>query len=160
MIVFDLKCAGGHVFEAWFGSTGDYESQKERGLVSCPMCGDDDIAKAVMAPAVAPKGNQRTVASTGPAPSEAHAVASIPPEAAAKMQEVIEHLAKVQAKILEDSVWVGGSFADKARAMHYGEEPAALIHGTTDRDEARALIEEGIAVSPLPLPVVPPGERN
>ncbi len=163
MIVFDLKCAGGHVFEAWFGSSEDYEGQKARGLVTCPMCGDAGITKAVMAPAVAAKGNQR---STPPGPlsaaahPETHAVASMPPEAMAKMQAVIEQLAKVQAKILEDSVWVGSAFADKARAMHYGEEPATLIHGMTDRDEARALIDEGIAVAPLPLPVVPPGERN
>lgn len=162
MIVFDLKCDSGHVFEAWFGSSDDYEGQKARGLVTCPMCGDSGITKAVMAPAVAAKGNQRP---TPPMPhnviqSEPHAVASMPPEAVAKMQEVIEQLARVQAKILEDSVWVGSDFADKARAMHYGEQPASLIHGTTDRDEARALIEEGIAVAPLPLPVVPPGKRN
>ncbi len=162
MIVFDLKCTGGHVFEAWFGSSDDYEGQKARGLVSCPMCGDADISKAVMAPAVAAKGNQRSVPRPVPtaAQQETHAVASMPPEALAKMQAVVEQLARVQAKILEDSVWVGSAFADKARAMHYGEEPAALIHGMTDRDEARALIDEGIAVAPLPLPVVPPGERN
>lgn len=162
MIVFDLKCDGGHVFEAWFGSSEDYEEQKARGLVACPMCGDAAISKAVMAPAVAAKGNQRsTLPAPRPAmPSEHHAVASMPPEAVAKMQEVIEQLAKVQAKILEDSVWVGSAFADKARAMHYGDEPASLIHGVTDREEARALIDEGIAVAPLPLPVIPPGERN
>lgn len=162
MIVFDLKCAGGHVFEAWFGSSDDYEGQKARGLVTCPMCGDDSISKAVMSPAVAAKGNQRsTPAPVAPAAQpDTHAVASMPPEAVAKMQAVIEHLAKVQAKALEDSVWVGRAFADKARAMHYGEEPAASIYGMTDSDEARALIEEGIAVAPLPLPVVPPGERN
>lgn len=161
MIVFDLKCGDGHVFEAWFGSSEDYEGQKARGLVSCPMCGNADIAKAVMAPAVAAKGNQRAASMpVAPAHAEAHAVASLPPEAAARMQAVIEQLARVQAKVLENSEWVGSAFADKARAMHYGEEPAALIHGTTDRDEARALIEEGITVAPLPLPVVPPGERN
>ena len=59
MIVFDLKCGGGHVFEAWFGSTADYESQRERSLIACPMCGDIAIDKAVMAPNVAAKGNRR-----------------------------------------------------------------------------------------------------
>ena len=60
MIVFDLKCEGqGHVFEAWFGSSADYADQKERGLLACPFCGDTRIGKALMAPAVAAKGNQR-----------------------------------------------------------------------------------------------------
>lgn len=53
MIVFDLKCTGAHVFEAWFGSSAAYETQRGAGLVACPMCGDTDITKAVMAPNVA-----------------------------------------------------------------------------------------------------------
>ena len=58
MIVFDLKCSAAHVFEAWFGSSADYEAQAARGLVACPICGDTQTGKAVMAPAVAPKGNR------------------------------------------------------------------------------------------------------
>lgn len=66
MIVFDLSCANGHVFEAWFGSTEDYDGQRKRGLVTCPICGASDVTKAVMAPNVAPKGNSR--AETAPVP--------------------------------------------------------------------------------------------
>ena len=58
MIVFDLKCGAGHVFEAWFGSSADYDSQRERGLIACPLCGDAQVGKAVMAPNVAAKGNR------------------------------------------------------------------------------------------------------
>ncbi len=65
MIVFDLRCSPtGHVFEAWFGSSADYESQRQRGLVSCPLCGSDGIEKAVMAPRIGAKGDQ---AEAGPA---------------------------------------------------------------------------------------------
>ncbi|MDR6853610.1 hypothetical protein J2Y54_003130 [Sphingomonas sp. BE123] len=145
MIVFDLKCAHAHVFEAWFGSSADYDDQRARGLLSCPVCGDADIAKAVMAPNVAAKGNR---APATPAPAT--------PDPKALMAA----LAQVQAKLLEGSQWVGMSFADKARAMHLGEEPAAPIHGQTSLDEARALIEDGVPVAPLPLPVVPPEQRN
>ncbi len=144
MIVFDLKCAHTHVFEAWFGSSADYEDQRARGLLACPICGDADIAKAVMAPNVAAKGNRT------PAPT------TTPPDPKALMAA----LAQVQAKMLEGSQWVGLSFADKARAMHAGEESVAPIHGQASLAEAKALIDDGVPVAPLPLPVIPPDQRN
>lgn len=146
MIVFDLKCGGGHVFEAWFGSSADYESQRERALIACPMCDDSAIDKAVMAPNVAAKGNRRgDVASVMGKPDPKALMAA---------------LAEAQAKMLEGSKWVGVAFADKARAMHLGEEAHAPIHGQASAEEAKALIEEGVAVAPLPLPIVPPEQRN
>lgn len=145
MIVFDLKCGGGHVFEAWFGSSADYDSQRERALIACPVCGDSDVAKAVMAPNVAAKGNRR-----------AEPVAGAKPDAKA----VMAALAAAQAKLLEGSEYVGLAFADKARAMHLGEADHAPIHGQASLAEAKALVEEGVAVAPLPLPVVPPEQRN
>ncbi|WP_447723775.1 DUF1178 family protein [Sphingomonas koreensis] len=146
MIVFDLKCGGGHVFEAWFGSSADYESQRERALVACPMCGDSAVDKAVMAPNVAAKGNRGSgMVSAGGKPDP---------------KQLMAALAEAQAKMLEGSKWVGVAFADKARAMHLGEEAHAPIHGQASVEEAKALIEEGVAVAPLPLPVVPPERRN
>jgi hypothetical protein len=160
MIVFDLLCSNAHKFEAWFGSTSDYEAQKTRGLVSCPMCGDAAVEKAVMAPAVGAKGNQRRASLPVPAAAGETDVAQVATGDRAKLAALIEQLAKAQAKALEGSAWVGDAFADKARAMHYGEETAAPIHGVAEPKEARALLEEGIAVAPLPLPVVPPAKRN
>ena len=145
MIVFDLRCGGGHVFESWFGSTADYEDQKTRGMVRCPLCDSGAIEKAVMAPNVGAKGNQRTVASNARQDRTKTALAA---------------LARAQAKALEGSEWVGTGFADRARAMHLGEEASAPIHGQASLQEARALVEEGVPVAPLPLPVVPPAARN
>lgn len=146
MIVFDLKCGGGHVFEAWFGSSADYESQREQSLIACPMCGDSAIDKAVMAPNVAAKGNRR---------SDVPAVAGKPDP-----KQLMAALAEAQAKMLEGSKWVGVAFADKARAMHLGEEAHAPIHGQASAEEAKALIEDGVPVAPLPIPIVPPEQRN
>jgi hypothetical protein len=170
MIVFDLHCSHGHVFEAWFGSSGDYEGQKARGLVSCPLCGDQAVDKAVMAPAVGIKGNRRSEkapVAQGQNHNHNHGqvhtardVATMAPEQAAELQKMIERVHAVQTKILENSQWVGDNFAEKARAMHYGDEPQSSIHGITDPQEARALIDEGVAIAPLPIPVVPPEERN
>jgi len=52
------------------------------------------------------------------------------------------------------------AFTDRARAMHQGDVPVATIHGQATAEQAKALIDEGVAVAPLPFPVVPPEARN
>lgn len=141
MIVFDLRCAGqGHVFEGWFGSSEDYESQRARGLVSCPICGAAEIEKAPMAPRVGAKGNQ--------APNPA------------QVKKALAEMATLQKKMLESSDDVGDRFPDEARAIHLGEAEARAIHGRASRDEAKNLIDEGIPVAPLPFPVPEPGKKH
>lgn len=155
MIVFDLKCAGAHVFEAWFGSSIAYEDQRAAGLVVCPLCGDTDVTKALMAPNIAVKANQRAEL----APTR-HAVAPSKMPAPEVVKATMAALAAAQAKLLETSQWVGTGFADKARAMHLGEAPTAPIHGQATLEQAKELIEEGVPVAPLLLPVVPPEACN
>ncbi len=163
MIVFDLQChEGGHVFEGWFSSSEDYESQCARGLVCCPVCGAAKIGKAVMAPAVSAKGNQRAEKPLR-AGDNAAVVPSVPMSAgldSEKAQKLMQALAQAQAEALANSEWVGRTFADRARAMHYGEESAAPIHGEVAPEEARNLIEEGVEVAPLLFPVIPPEAQN
>lgn len=168
MIVFDLACKpAGHVFEIWFGSSADYEDQKARGLVSCPYCGATEVDKAVMAPHVGAKGNQRSEvlpqslpipASMPQPPAELPAAANMPsPE---QFKEMVAKVAEVQAKMLEGSEYVGKRFADEARSMHLGEQESRPIHGQTSPEEAKALIEEGVPVAPLLLPVRSPRTEN
>ncbi len=150
MIVFDLRCGNGHVFEAWFGSSAAYEEQRAGGLVACPLCGSGEVDKAVMAPNVGAKGNQRAAAPVKP---------DEPPTPAA-VKAALAAMAAAQARALEKSQWVGTAFADKARAMHVGDAPEAPIHGQASLAEAKALAEEGVPIAPLPFPVVPPETRN
>jgi hypothetical protein len=163
MIIFDLKCGGaGHVFEAWFGSSADYQDQQARRLVACPVCGDSNVSKAVMAPAIPVKGNSRPArkdASATPSPLVGKAPV-ITGEHAAKMRAMMDALAAAQTKALEGSTWVGRRFAEQARAMHYGEQDRSTIHGEVAPAEAKALIEEGVEVAPLPFPVIPPEAKN
>jgi len=141
MITFDLRCAAqGHVFEAWFGSSEDYESQRARGLVSCPICNSTHVDKAPMAPRVGAKGNQ-----------------GLPPEA---VKAALATMAEVQKRALEGSEHVGDRFPDEARAIHLGEAEARAIHGRASPDDAKSLREEGIKVAPLPFPVEPPEKKN
>jgi hypothetical protein len=176
MISFDLKCQCGHVFETWFRSSADYDDQQLRGLIACPICNGTSIGKAVMAPNVAAKGNSQSVAPV-PAPagdgpgllpetasammSAAAALPALPPEAAAMLTAI----AKAQADMLPQSRWVGNRFAEEARALHRAAEDGEIdspppIHGQATPREAEALADEGIAVMPLLVPVVPPERRN
>jgi hypothetical protein len=161
MIVFDLSCRDAHVFEIWFGSSDDYESQKARGLIACPYCGSADVDKAVMAPRVGAKGNRRSESASLPVPVPAPAGTSGPVPMASgtpspgQFKAMVKAMADVQAKMLEGSDYVGSNFADEARSMHLGEQDARPIHGQTTMEEAKALVEEGIPVAPLLLPVRP-----
>jgi hypothetical protein len=133
MIVFDLQCRDEcGTFEAWFRSSGDYEEQREAGLVQCPVCRSAEVEKAPMAPRVPPKG--------GPSP--------------------LARLAAAQAEILKNSRWVGDQFASTARAMHAGEIETEQVHGSATLAQAKSLADEGIPVAPLPLPVTPPTQVN
>lgn len=134
MIVFDLQCQdSGDVFEAWFSSGADFDDQAARGLVQCPVCGSARVAKAPMAPRVPAKS---------------------------ATSSAIARLAEAQAAMLKDSEWVGRRFADEARSIHAGEAEPRPVHGEATAAEAKSLIDEGVPVAPLPLPVVPPNQAN
>jgi hypothetical protein len=138
MIVFDLACPQSHVFEAWFGSQEDYDSQQARGLISCPICGDTEITKAPMAPRIASRGGSEVV------------------EAKAMMAKMMA----AQNRLLESSEDVGSRFASEARAIHEGEADNRMIHGQATPTEAKSLVEDGVPIAPLPFPVRAAGRDN
>jgi len=161
MISFDLKCDDGHVFEIWFRSSADYESQRAARQIACPYCGGTEVSKAVMAPAVGAKGNRRPAGLPASAPAASQAVATMPDaQSARRIKALMSELAEAQARALKESQWVGTAFAERARAMHYGEAEQAAIHGTASLQEARAMVEEGLAVAPLLVPIAPPDQTN
>lgn len=134
MIVFDLKCGHGHVFEAWFGSSEDYDVQLARGLVNCPLCGAQDIQKAVMAPAIAAKANQREIRNA----------------AAGRETADMATLLAAQRALEAQSDWVGPRFATEARARHEAGN-ARPVHGEASLSEVKSLLEDGVSVVPLPF---------
>lgn len=135
MIRYDLICSGGHGFNAWFPGSEAYDEQAAAGFVSCPHCGTTSVSKAIMAPSVARASEPSR---QGPE------IASGPPA------HVRQALRDLRAQILEGSENVGLAFADEARRIHRGEAPARAVHGEASPDDARALIEEGVQVAPLP----------
>ncbi|MBD3732102.1 MAG: DUF1178 family protein [Sphingopyxis sp.] len=156
MIVFDLCCsAGDHRFEAWFASSESFADQQGRGLIACPVCGDADVRKAVMAPRVGAKSNQMTSGALSSAP-----VADDSGPGPEIVRKLLADLAAKQAEMLPRSRWVGREFADAARAMHEGRAAEDLIHGQASPEEAQALRDDGIAAIPLLVPFVPPEAAN
>lgn len=154
MIVFDLCCAAGaHRFEAWFASSESFADQQGRGLIACPVCGDAEVRKAVMAPRVGAKSNQ----ASAPVVAESAQAGEPGPEL---IRKLVAEIAAKQAEMLPQSRWVGREFADAARAMHEGRAPENLIHGQATPEEARALHDDGIAAMPLLVPIAPPDAIN
>ena len=156
MKVLDLQCRHGHVFEGWFGSEEDFQSQRERRLVQCPLCGDGQIEKRLSAPRLnlgrrEPGGSAEPEAIRPQAPvrqgqGSSGAAAHAPPTA---VQAAWLDLAR---KIVASTENVGPRFAQEARRMHHGEVPERAIRGQATADEAEQLLDEGIAVVPLALP--------
>jgi hypothetical protein len=141
--VFNLRCDNAHTFEGWFASGNDLDAQRERGLLSCPVCNSVEVVKAPSAPYVG-----RAVAEPAPAETGAAARQTAIMPTPAQMQAMFMTMAREIARTTED---VGERFAEEARRIHYNEVPARGIRGTTTRAEAQALDEEGIGVMPNPF---------
>lgn len=154
MIRYTLCCADGHTFDSWFQSGNGYESLRGAGMVTCPVCGTSSVDKALMAPAVQParRTGQSAPALTDavtstPAPAVPAPLAPRVPQAELEMR-----LAALRNHIETHSDYVGLDFVTEARRMHQGEVPERAIHGEAKPDEARALIEDGVPIAPLPFP--------
>lgn len=135
MWVAELQCALGHPFEGWFGSREDFESQRQRGLVSCPHCGHSEVVRRLSAPRLNLRGTEPTPAKPAAAPEN-------PPST---LRELVLAL-KAKAEDL------GPQFPAEARRIHRGEAPERSIRGQASAAEFEALLDEGVSVFPLPDP--------
>jgi hypothetical protein len=143
MIKYALACEKDHSFESWFPDSGSYETQARRGLIACPVCASTRVSKAIMAPAIVggQKAERRPIeASPGP-------VALLDE----RQQRLREMTRRLRDEIVANTDDVGRKFPEEARAIHEGDAPARSIRGQATPEEARALIDEGVGVLPLPF---------
>lgn len=153
MKVLNLQCRHGHAFEGWFASHDDFESQRARGLLTCPVCNEAEVHKMPSAPrlnlghAPAPEPAAAPLTPSAPATPEAAQVAAqiTPQQLQAAWMKVVRH-------VMANTEDVGTQFAEEARKIHYGEAEDRHIRGQASREETEALLEEGIDVLPLPVP--------
>jgi len=156
MIHYNLRCERGHSFESWFQSSSAYETQEKRKLVNCPVCGSAEVERAIMAPQIVSKKG-REVAVAAPAPAAEVATPASTPLLMAQERELRTKLKELRDHIVKSADNVGERFPVEARKMHYGDIEHRPIYGEASPDEARALIDEGVEVTPLP---VLPDDRN
>jgi hypothetical protein len=148
MIVFKLKCAADHEFEAWFRDGGTFDRQSARGLITCPDCGSADVEKAPMAPRLGrSRAAEAAPAETRPAGKQPAPPELTPPQLRLMLQQIRRH---VEA----NCEYVGEKFAAEARRIHKGEADARGIYGEASEEESRDLSDEGIEVARIPW--VPP----
>ncbi len=160
MIVFDLKCRNGHLFEAWFNSAENFERLRKAGHVSCAVCGASKVEKALQAPRITSskkKGSRATVAAAeAPPPAAPSETALNGPgryandPAAGKATELMQQLAELRVQIEKNCDYVGKRFPEEARKIHYGEAPKRNIYGEASDVEARSLAEEGVEFARIP----------
>ncbi len=145
MILYELRCSGGHAFEAWFKDSAAYDEQANAGAVVCPACGDTAVRKAPMAPRIAKgQGDNRSRDADGARSPRTYAHARSP--------EMREALGELRRQVEESCDYVGGEFAEEARKIHYGEADERNIYGEATDDEAKELTDEGIKVGKIPWP--------
>jgi hypothetical protein len=135
MIRYSLNCAGGHSFDAWFRSSGDYDAQAKGGLLACPVCGAHEVGKALMTPSVAIPEQAK--------PAEAVLLGD-------NEHKLRGMLRAVRNEVTKNAENVGARFADVARQMHDGEIEKTSVYGVASADEVRSLAEDGIEFHPLP----------
>ena len=139
MIRFSLACSSGHSFEGWFASSEAFQTQKAKHVLVCPVCGDADVDKALMAPAVATsrkKAAVRVAAHTNTPADE---------------PEMVSMLRKLRKHLTENADYVGSRFAEEARRIHYDEVEKRGIYGEATSEEVRSLADEGVEFHPLPM---------
>lgn len=154
MKVLNLQCQQEHQFEGWFASEDDYQSQRERNLVECPICADNTIHKRLSAPRLnlltsrlepQPPVAEPALRSQALVPLEETVSTPVAEEAQLAWLKMVQH-------VVANTEDVGQGFAEEARKMHYGETEERNIRGQVSTEETRSLLEEGIPVMPLPMP--------
>ena len=134
MILYDVICSNDHVFEAWFANSEAFGEQREKGDIACPICGDTDVGKALMAPNISAKKERAAAQAT---------------EAA----EAVKFLYKMREHIEEHCDYVGNRFAEEARKIHHEEVEKRDIYGEATAEEAARLRDEGIEFGEMPWPI-------
>jgi hypothetical protein len=148
MIHYQLRCSADHLFDGWFKDSAAFEAQSRRGLVACPECGNTEVNRALMAPAI---GRKRVTVDPAGAPETPAPPAPVPEKAAVVLPDQVRAvLQRIRAEVERSSDYVGQEYAAEARRIHRGESEKRSIYGESTPEQADALAEEGIEVARIP----------
>lgn len=153
MMHYQLRCAAQHEFDGWFKDSGAFDRQAKRGLIECPVCGDSQVERAMMAPRLTGRASIPQVKpETQAMPAETPAtVAVTAPASDARMPAQLRvMLQRLRAEVEKNCDYVGPAFADEARRIHRGDVEKRSIYGETTPEQAESLADEGIEVGAIP----------
>jgi len=158
MKVLDLACSSAHVFEGWFASEADFLSQRERGLIECPLCGCTQIVKQLSAPRLNLGHGRKPIEPDAAAQSLASGAGAASPNLGTQVGELAAEqpkqqqaaLLRVLREVLTQTEDVGAQFAEQARQMHEGELKPRAIRGQTTPAQAAKLLQDGVPIVPIP----------
>ena len=142
MIAFDLRCSENHTFEAWFKDRAAFEEQRDRGLISCPVCGCHQVEKIL-----SPVAIRRSPSS--------HAPDQTAGDGLEIQKGFLKAMQKIYETVIENTEDVGARFASEALKMHYGATESRNIRGVATEDEEKILKDEGIDFARIPVPPGP-----
>ncbi len=145
MILYELMCSAEHRFEAWFRDSAAFDTQRKARAVSCPLCGNTKVRKAIMAPSVA-RSKQRTGANEPADAGTAQAAGEV-----GNHRQLMELVTQLREQVEQNCDYVGDTFPEEARRIHYGEAETRGIYGEASEAEAQELREEGVPVGRLPF---------
>ncbi|MEQ8710203.1 MAG: DUF1178 family protein [Rhodospirillales bacterium] len=141
MMKFSLRCAQEHEFESWFSGNDAFDRLIAVGEVTCPVCGNGDVEKALMAPRLSSstkKGRQEVMP---PEPAKA----ALPMDV--KVRTALHELRRV---VEQNCDYVGDRFAEEARNIHNGESEARGIYGEATPEETEKLADDGVEIQAIP----------
>ncbi len=150
MIHYQLRCQSEHGFDGWFRDSAAFDAQAQGGLLSCPVCGDAKVTRALMAPAVGKKRELPAQVEVPAAPVPAPASPAQPVAGGTLPDGLRAMLQRMRAEVEKRCEYVGGGFAEEARRIHNGESAVRGIYGEASADEAERLAEDGIEVAKIP----------
>jgi hypothetical protein len=137
MIVYDLACDCGFIFEGWFQDRAEFLGQMAAGLITCPDCGGNGIRKILSPVSVCVSHQSPPIGGAGDNEVSATAVLN----ALRTIQKYVE-------KSFED---VGTKLAEESLKIHYGVEEPRNIRGVVTAEEEKTLEREGIELLKIPI---------
>jgi hypothetical protein len=141
VLIFELKCQAGHIFEGWYSGLEDLQRQLETNSIECPLCGDKNVRRVMSSFAI---GGKKLSPDT-------------PRHETQKSAQAVQMA--MQRFFMENFEDVGSDFFKHALKMHYGSLPLRNIRGVSSPQEEEILRDEGVDFfkidGSLPAPAEP-----
>ena len=147
MIKYKLKCKSSYCadqnnFDGWFQNIEAFEKQMDLGLITCPICGGENILKSLTTPSL--KKIQNSNKSNSKEKIEQNTFGN------EKLKNITTIIRSIKNEIKKHSTFVGDDFVNQARSMKKGEIIEKSIYGHGTKEEIEQLKYEGIDVINIP----------